>query len=125
MRSTGSQKQLLSNTKLSRQVSSIAGIAISENGHYAESAGVTWRNISRKILHGFCHLPGPASLSLLGGQMATLDKIRELCGELLAAQDDQEAIFTLLPELREALQEAMDQREKPGRNGHGNGPMAA
>jgi hypothetical protein len=57
--------------------------------------------------------------------MATLDKIRELCGELLAAQDDQEAIFTLLPELREALQEAMDQREKPGRNGHGNGPMAA
>jgi hypothetical protein len=57
--------------------------------------------------------------------MATLDRIRELCGELLAAQDDEEAIFTLLPELREALQEAMDQRDKPGRNGPGNGPMAA
>ena len=56
--------------------------------------------------------------------MATLDRIRELCGELLAAQSD-EAIFTLLPELREALQQAMDQREKPGRNGHGKGPMAA
>jgi hypothetical protein len=55
--------------------------------------------------------------------MATLDRIRELCGELLAAQND-EAIFTLLPELREALQEAMDQRGKRW-NGQGNGGVAA
>jgi hypothetical protein len=39
------EKQLLSNTKLSRQVSSITGIAMSENEHYAEFTGRDGRDI--------------------------------------------------------------------------------
>jgi hypothetical protein len=48
--------------------------------------------------------------------MTTLERFRFLCGELLAAQNDQ-AIFRILPELREALQETMDERGKPEWNG--------
>ena len=57
--------------------------------------------------------------------MTTIERIRHLCGELLAAQDE-EAIFEILPELREALREVIKQGQNRSRSGNKvNGGVAA
>jgi hypothetical protein len=54
--------------------------------------------------------------------MTALDRIRHLCRELLAAQDDEEAVFAILPELRIALQEATKQNRSDNKS-NGNGSV--
>jgi len=97
-----SKSSYLVNKNFSRQMSAIRGMGIYEKGFYPEFA-----------------VAGRVSL------MTTIERIRRLCGELLAAQND-EAIFRILPELREALQEAIEQRRnRSGSDNKGNGRMAA
>jgi hypothetical protein len=99
-----SKSSYLVNKNFSRQMSAISairGMGIYEKGFYPEFA-----------------VAGRVSL------MTTIERIRRLCGELLAAQND-EAIFRILPELREARQEAIEQRRNRSGSDKGNGRMAA
>ena len=49
-----------------------------------------------------------ASYLALGISVTSADKIQDLCAQVVAAKDDDEALNSLLPQLREALREHCD-----------------